>query len=102
MQRPVVDLPHPLSPPRPSVSPRRMKKLLPWMALTAAIRRWKMIPAVTGKYILRSRMSTRTLFVRVEVIVLAMFASGLICVGPPLPHIHPAGGVVLFVDQHKW
>src|SRR5262245_14517210 len=54
---PVVDLPEPLSPTRPSVSPRRMVKETPSTAFTVATWRWKMIPLVTGKCTFKS--STR-------------------------------------------
>ena len=46
---PVVDLPEPLSPTRPSVSPRRMVKETPSTALTVATRRWIRMPLVIGK-----------------------------------------------------
>ena len=49
--RPVVDLPQPDSPTRPSVSPSRTKNEIPSTAFTSAILRWKRIPEVTGKYI---------------------------------------------------
>src|SRR5262245_35371827 len=55
--RPVVDLPEPLSPTRPSVSPRRMVKETPSTAFTLATWRWTMIPLVTGKCTFKS--STR-------------------------------------------
>src|SRR3990172_9267431 len=60
-----------------------------------------MIPAVTGKYILRSRMSTIPLLAWPVIIALPVPASRLIGVGSPLSHIHPAGGVVLLVHQHQ-
>ena len=60
MQRPTVVLPHPLSPTSPSVSPLRMAKLTPSTALTSATLR-RNSPAVTGKYILRSRTSSSVL-----------------------------------------
>src|SRR5437773_2900379 len=50
--RPVVDLPQPDSPTRPSVSPRSTKKSIPSTARTAPTWRWKMIPCVSGKCIL--------------------------------------------------
>src|SRR6267143_4829351 len=52
MARPVVDLPQPDSPTRPSVSPFSTKKSMPSTARTAPIWRWKMIPCVSGKCIL--------------------------------------------------
>src|SRR6266542_6903817 len=52
MARPVVDLPHPDSPTRPSVSPFSTKKSIPSTARTAPTWRWKMIPCVSGKCIL--------------------------------------------------
>src|SRR2546427_2640563 len=52
MARPVVDLPQPDSPTRPSVSPRSTKKSIPSTARTAPTWRWKMIPCVSGKCIL--------------------------------------------------
>ena len=57
--RPVVVFPQPLSPTRPSVSPRRIVKLTSSTALMSATFRWKITPEVTGKYILRFRISTR-------------------------------------------
>ena len=47
--RPVVVLPHPLSPTRPSVSPRLTVKLMPSTALTAPTCLEKMMPFVIGK-----------------------------------------------------
>src|SRR6266404_7821625 len=54
---PVVDLPDPLSPTRPSVSPRRIVNETPSTALTVATWRWIRIPLVTGKWTFKS--STR-------------------------------------------
>src|SRR6185295_2512163 len=54
MARPVVDLPQPDSPTRPSVSPFSTKKSMPSTARTAPTWRWKMIPCVSGKCILRA------------------------------------------------
>src|SRR3990170_5896757 len=101
MQRPVVDLPQPLSPTRPRVSPWRMPKLMPSTAFTSAILRWKMMPAVTGKYIFRSWISTRMSPSRKTVSPPAVCALGLIGVGPPLPDVDPAGRIVLLVRQHE-
>ena len=54
MHRPRVDFPHPLSPTRPTVSPRRISKLTPSTALT-----WPLIlcriPSRIGKCFVRSR-----------------------------------------------
>src|SRR3990170_1927553 len=101
MQRPVVDLPQPLSPTSPRVSPRRMENVTPSTAFTSAILRWKMMPAVTWKYIFSSRMSTKKSPFLAVVYLTVVWASGLIGLGPPLPDIYPAGGVVLLVDQHE-
>ena len=51
MTRPVVVLPQPDSPTRPSVSPRRMLKEMPSTAFTAPTCFWKMNPLVMGKYL---------------------------------------------------
>src|SRR5713226_334235 len=59
--RPVVDLPQPDSPTRPSVSPRSTKKSIPSTARTAPTWRWKMIPCVSGKCIL-SAVTVRRFF----------------------------------------
>ena len=56
MQRPVVVLPQPDSPTRPSVSPRRMEKLTPSTALTRAASPPKMPPPM-GKCLTRFRTS---------------------------------------------
>src|SRR5690606_9068630 len=56
--RPVVDLPQPLSPTNPSVSPRLMLKLTPSTAFTEPIWREKMMPRVTGKCLTKSRTSS--------------------------------------------
>ena len=60
--RPVVDLPHPDSPTRPSVSPRRTWKLTPQTACTTPT--WRRTrPARTGKCLTRSvasRMISRS------------------------------------------
>src|SRR6266550_1983025 len=61
MARPVVDLPHPDSPTRPSVSPFSTKKSMPSTARTAPTWRWKMIPCVSGKCIFRALTSSRFL-----------------------------------------
>src|ERR1700704_3726935 len=61
MARPVVDLPQPDSPPRPSVSPFSTKKSMPSTARTAPIWRWKMIPCVSGKCILSAETVRRLL-----------------------------------------
>src|SRR5215216_1420945 len=53
MARPVVDLPHPDSPTRPSVSPGLTWNEMPSTAWTAPTLRWKMIPRVSGKCITR-------------------------------------------------
>ena len=53
MHRATVVLPEPLSPTRPNVSPRLMKKLTSSTALISATRFWKIVPEVTGKYFLR-------------------------------------------------
>src|SRR3972149_9470109 len=100
MARPEVDLPQPLSPTRPSVSPRRIWKLMPSPAFTSAILRWKMMPAVTGKCISRARTSSRTLsrdMVVDPTVWLSLTTDGRLL----LRHVHPAGGVMLRVDEHK-
>src|SRR5256885_1541380 len=61
MARPVVDLPHPDSPTRPSVSLFSTKKSIPSTARTAPTWRWKMIPCVSGKCILSALTSRRFL-----------------------------------------
>src|SRR5215216_3490504 len=53
MARPVVDLPHPDSPTRPSVSPGLTWNEMPSTAWTAPTCFWKMIPRVSGKCITR-------------------------------------------------
>src|SRR5437762_1350474 len=57
--RPVVDFPQPDSPTRPSVSLFSTKKSMPSTARTAPTWRWKMIPCVSGKCILRAVTSRR-------------------------------------------
>src|SRR5439155_4120037 len=59
--RPVVDLPQPDSPTRPSVSPFSTKKSIPSTARTAPTWRWKMIPCVSGKCIFSAETSRRLL-----------------------------------------
>src|SRR5438105_2996746 len=61
MARPVVDLPQPDSPTRPSVSPFSTKKSIPSTARTAPTCRWKMIPCVSGKCIFKALTSRRFL-----------------------------------------
>ena len=56
--RPVVDLPQPLSPTRPRVSPSQMSNDMPSTALMSPTCRWTTIPRVMGKYFFR--FSTRT------------------------------------------
>src|SRR5690606_11713777 len=53
MTRPVVDLPQPLSPTSPSVSPRLMSKLTPSTALTAPTWRDTATPRLMGKCLRR-------------------------------------------------
>src|SRR5690349_12783041 len=53
MARPVVDLPQPDSPTRPSVSPRFTVKSSPSTARTLPTSRCKMMPSVIGKCIFR-------------------------------------------------
>ena len=55
--RPVVDLPQPDSPTSPSVSPRLTSNDTPSTACTAPTCLRKMIPEVSGKCFLRSRIS---------------------------------------------
>ena len=57
MQRPVVVLPQPDSPTRPSVSPRRIEKLTPSTALTTAGLPPRRPPPPIGKCLTRSRTS---------------------------------------------
>ena len=59
MARPVVLLPQPLSPTRPSVSPRLTSNVRPSTAYTAPTLRWKTTPLVMGKCTRRSSMRTR-------------------------------------------
>src|SRR5579859_4253816 len=49
ISRPVVVLPQPDSPTRPSVSPARTARSIPSTARTAPMRRLKMMPRVIGK-----------------------------------------------------
>ena len=56
--RPVVVLPHPLSPTKPTVSPRRMEKLTPSTAFTHPTFFLKKAPSWMGKYFLSSRASS--------------------------------------------
>ncbi len=58
MARPVVDLPQPDSPTRPSVSPRRTSKLRPSTARTAPTLRCTITPEVMGKWTLRPSILT--------------------------------------------
>jgi hypothetical protein len=58
--RPVVDLPQPDSPTRPSVSPAISWKSIPSTALTAPVWRWKTMPWVTGKCRCRPSTSSST------------------------------------------
>src|SRR5581483_10180697 len=94
MARPVVDLPQPDSPTRPSVSPRLISKETPSTAFTSATFRWKIRPAVTGKYIFRS--STRTSVSPIRALVSAPDARDPLCVvmtgtASLSPHPHPLG-----------
>ena len=59
MARPVVLLPQPLSPTRPSVSPRRISRSMPSTAYTAPTLCRKTMPLVMGKWTLRSSTVTR-------------------------------------------
>src|SRR6266542_1585613 len=52
MIRPRVDLPQPVSPTTPSVSPGNTSRSTPSTACTRPISRWKMMPWVIGKYFL--------------------------------------------------
>src|SRR2546428_1114781 len=81
MQRPVVDLPHPDSPTRPSVSPFRMSKDTSSTACTRATSREKRPPRI-GKYFLR--FLTRR--------------SGVSAMGHPLHLVQPAGDFVPGLD----
>ena len=58
MQRPVVVLPQPLSPTRPSVSPRLMSKSTPSTAFTSPILRVSTMPSEIGKCMARPRTSS--------------------------------------------
>src|SRR4051812_25304718 len=58
IRRAVVDLPQPVSPTRPSVSPSMMSNDTPSTACTAPIWRWNRIPRVIGKCLTRSRTWT--------------------------------------------
>src|SRR3990172_8687147 len=100
MQRPVVDLPQPLSPTRPTVSPRLTLKLMWWTAVLWAIFRWRRKPAVTGKYIFRWRTSRSVSPETAWPTVLgAPLVSVAIARWPPFRHVHPAGGVVVLRHQ---
>src|SRR5438105_14069739 len=57
--RAVVLLPQPVSPTIPSVSPGLTENETPSTALTAPVRRCKMMPWVIGKCLTRSRTSSR-------------------------------------------
>ena len=57
MQRPVVVLPQPLSPTRPSVSPRAIVKSTPSTAFTSPTLRLNITPSVIGKCLARPRTS---------------------------------------------
>src|SRR5438093_9249891 len=56
--RPAVVFPHPLSPTRPTVSPRGMSRSIPSTARTAPTSRRRRPPRI-GKYLRRRRTSTR-------------------------------------------
>ena len=53
-----VDLPHPVSPTRPSVSPLLISRSTPSTACTSPIRFWNRIPRVIGKSLRSPRMRT--------------------------------------------
>src|SRR6266516_7425950 len=72
-RRPKVVFPHPLSPTRASVSPRRTNRSTPSTVLTCAIVRRRM-PPFTGKYLRRPSAATRMSF----------SACGAGCTGPSL------------------
>ena len=57
MQRAVVDLPHPDSPTRPSVSPRLIENETSWTAETLPARRDESTPCSTGNSLQRLRTS---------------------------------------------
>ena len=67
MQRPSVLLPLPLSPTRPSVSPRCIVSDTSSTALTSPMRRLNTMPEVTGKYFFTRLTSTRGESARVVV-----------------------------------
>src|SRR3954453_13272176 len=58
MQRASVDLPHPVSPTRPSVSPRRISRLTPSTAWTTSSERRNRLVDCTGKCL--TTLSTRS------------------------------------------
>src|SRR5712692_5901429 len=82
MQRPVVDLPQPDSPTKPSVSPRRISNDTSSTAWTRATSREKSPPRI-GKYFLR----------------FLILSSGVSAMGgTPLPLVEPAGDFVARLD----
>src|SRR2546421_10232666 len=78
--RPVVDLPQPLSPTRPSVSPRRIKRSTPSTALTCATVRFRR-PPLMGKWTFRPLTSTSVVL---SVSTAAAFISCAILLSFPL------------------
>src|SRR3990172_6829339 len=99
--RPVVDLPQPLSPTRPRVSPRLIWSVTPSTALFSAIVFWNMKPAVTGKYIFRPRTSRRTspLPAWAPAALVGSLVSVAIARWPPFLDVHPAGGEMVLGDR---
>src|SRR5579884_1066408 len=77
MQRPMVDLPEPLSPTRPRVWPLGMERETPSTAWTAPIWRWMMMPWVMGKCITRSSMRRKLSLVMVGAVAGAGIAIAL-------------------------
>src|SRR5262249_32952059 len=90
MARPVVDLPQPLSPTSPSVSPRAMWKVTSSTARTQPLRRWNSSPCVMGKYILSPRTSSSGAW-PFSAACTAAGSSASLAIQLHLTHVHPAG-----------
>src|SRR5258708_6883716 len=100
MVRPVVVLPQPDSPTRPSVSPLYTSKLMSSTALTAPTWRCSK-PAVIGKYFLRPRTRISTSRPLVEALgdtwlCSVVFVSSM--VSHPLPNVVETGNNVIWVS----
>src|SRR5438128_9130151 len=96
MARPVVDLPQPLSPTRPRVSPRRMNKSTPSTALTwATVRPSK--PPLMGKWTFKPLTSTSVVPVVAGVVI-----SCSITFLFPLVWIETRGDLFASTDRHQF